>query len=127
MSDNLIISGSDNLEEIPRIQVFAVPTKVANPAYRPEGGEGYDPETPEFLSELVPYYMPAEVNPVVGLEYGERSGENQAAASVWIIKEVVGAAAYEALKAEMRRMTPAGATAALKAVSERISTVALGN
>ncbi len=130
MSEALIISGEADSAEVKRVPLFAIPRQVPNPAWRANGGddpEHYDFETPEFIEELVTYDMPAEVNPVLGLEYGERSGINAAAASAWIIQEVVGEAGYRALKAELKKMSPKRATAMLEQVSNRIGEIALGN
>lgn len=127
MSEALIISGEADSAEVKRVPLFAIPRQVPNPAYVAgdvsvdEGGE------PEFIEELVTYDMPAEVNPVLGLEYGERSGINAAAASAWIIQEVVGEAGYRALKAELKKMSPKRATTMLEQVSNRIGEIALGN
>lgn len=131
MSEALIISGEADSAEVKRVPLFAIPRQVPNPAYidGSVGGvpEGYDESTPEFIEELVTYDMAAEVNPVLGLEYGERSGVNAAAASAWIIQEVVGEAGYRALKAELKKMSPKRATAMLEQVSNRIGEIALGN
>lgn len=131
MSEPLILSGSDDAAaSVPRVPLFAVPVRKPNPAYiAPDAARpiGYDDSTPEFLVELKQYDMPAEVNPVLGLEFGERSGENAMAANVWIIQAVVGEEAYRALTAELKRMSPKDATAALKAVTEKIIGITLGN
>lgn len=130
MTDTLVISGSGNASEVPRVPVFAVPVKTPNPAWiAPDAPtpEGYDEGTPEFLTELVTYDMPIEVNPVIGLEYGERSAVNGVAANVWIIQAVIGEKAYTALKGELKKMSPQDATDALQAVTNKIVTAALGN
>lgn len=124
----LIIAGDNAADDVPRIPIFAVPRQIENPDYDPNEAtpEGADP-VPEYITELVTYDMPSEVNPVVGLEYGERSGENAAAASVWIIKEMLGEAAYRALTSEMKKMSPSKATSVFKQVADKIGSVALGN
>ena len=131
MSEPLILSGSDDAAaSVPRVPLFAVPVQKPNPAYIPKNEdvpEGYDTATPEFITELKQYDMPTEVNPVIGLEYGERSGVNAMAANVWIIQAVVGEDAYRALVAELKRMTPAASKAALEMVTNKIVTIALGN
>ena len=115
MSDTpyVITTGDGPSEEVARVVIFAVP----NP----------DHGTVEGAPALIEYSMPAEVNPVIGLEYGERSGENAAAAGVWLLKETMGEDGYRALVAECKKMTPKRSKQTIEHVTNRVAGIALGN
>lgn len=130
MSEALIISGSKtDTSAVERIPVFAIPVEKPNPAYI-EGDavpEGYDESTPETITEIVTYDMPAEMNVAIALEYGEISARNAYAAQVFLIKEAVGQEGYDALVSELKKMSKSDARASLEAVAGKIVPIALGN
>lgn len=123
MSSPIILDASTSEQgEEKRVDVFSVP----NPAYAAWQKAGYqaDEAPPE---QFLTYSIPAEVNPVIGLEFGERSNVNAPAANSWLIREVVGDEGYEALVRELKKMSPRDAKRSLSAVADKIASVALGN
>lgn len=122
MSSPIILDASTSEQgEEKRVDVFSVP----NPEYAAWYADHAEGEAPP--EQFLTYSIPAEVNPVIGLEFGERSGVNAPAANSWLIREVVGDEGYEALVRELKKMSPRDAKRSLSAVADKIATVALGN
>mgnify|MGYP003506471719 FL=1 len=93
---------------------------------RRHDAEGHGDAAPEV--ETVDYTMPKRPNVGLALQYLKRARREGAdLAMSWLIETAVGEEGYDALTAELSRLSdPAEAQGVLQGVTERIQKVALG-
>jgi hypothetical protein len=102
------------------------PTQLsaASPAIIELGGPTSGETIDVFTADGQVYGMPADVTAELALEGLERMAENEAAAIIWMLKEVFGKDGYAALK---RTATAAQLRAVSDIVSDHILGAAEGN
>jgi hypothetical protein len=79
---------------------------------------------PVFSADGVTYTMPAEVSADLALTFIEKLADNEASASLWLLKYLFGRDGYEALK---RTATGAQLRAVTDVVSDHVMGAAEGN